>query len=286
MASELARRAQLLSRAARQAADFGQSSDRLEAGRVAQSLEAASRSVQQASRLLHLASLEGRDFVARNAAGRAPGSAAGPGTSPDATLHDPAGRYVHPGTQEEALFQQLVHEFGATNPSGWIGAGNPHYGSGMEMWTNNCGPCSRSFADTFHGKSAAPALGDSRIPPGEGHEMWDALGARPASRLTNTDADPREFSASAYRSLENSLRRQGPGAVAIIGVDWDVPGLPRGHGGGHWFNAYVDHDGTVRWADEQVGQTSGWPPGYTTEIWRVEAVVRTSAHSDWKELTL
>lgn len=287
LASELAQRAQRLSQAASQAASVGRSSNRPEGSQAAQSLEAASRSVQQAAHLLRQVSVAGRDFVARNAGGRAPGHLTGTGPSTDSTLPSEVGvRYVHPGVQEAAMFQQLVGVFGPGNPAGWIGAGNPHYATGMDMWTNNCGPCSRSFADTFHGKSASPALGDSKVPPGEYQEMWDAIGARPASRLTNTDADSHEFSASAYRSLEASLRQEGPGAVAIVGVDWDVKGLPRGHGGGHWFNAYVDDDGTVRWADEQSGQTTGWPPGYKTDIWQVEAVVRPSAHSEWKELTL
>jgi hypothetical protein len=193
---------------------------------------------------------------------------------------------VHPGVQQEARFSQLVGLFGADNPEGWIGAGNPHYGSGLDMWTNNCGPCSRSFADTFHGKSTSPALGDSKVPPGEYQEMWDAVATQPTSKLTNSAEDSRSFSRNAYQAIEQSLQREGPGAVAIIGVDWDVPGLPRGHGGGHWFNAYVDHDGTVKWADEQIGQTAGWPPGYKTDVWQVEAVVRPSADSEWKELVL
>ncbi|GAA2173159.1 hypothetical protein GCM10009784_06420 [Arthrobacter parietis] len=154
------------------------------------------------------------------------------------------------------------------------------------MWTNNCGPCSRSFADTFHGKSARPAPGDSKVPPGEYQEMWDAVGIRPTSKMTNGGSDPAAFTAYAYGALEANLRREGPGAVAIIGVDWDVAGIPRGQGGGHWFNGYVDSGGNVRWADEQTGQTTGWPPGYAADIWQIEAVVRPSADSEWKDLVL
>lgn len=289
LASDLAQRAQRLSQAATQAANVGSGSARLGGAQAAQALHAAARSAQQAAQLLHHVSVAGRGFVSRQA-GRdatstdigASSASAGEGV----TLGAGASRYVHPGAQQEARFSQLVGLFGADNPEGWIGAGNPHYGSGLDMWTNNCGPCARSFADTFHGLSASAALGDSKVPPGECQEMWDAVGTQPMSTLTNSAEDSRAFSARAYEAIEQSLQQQGPGAVAIIGVDWDVPGLPRGHGGGHWFNAYVDHDGTVKWADEQIGQAAGWPPDYPNDIWRAEAVVRPSADSDWKDLVL
>ncbi len=195
-------------------------------------------------------------------------------------------RYVHPGSTVEARFQQMVAIFGATNPSGWIDAGNPLHSSGLDMWMNNCGPCSRSFADTFHGKSAKPAMGDAQVPPGEYEEMWDAVGVTPKCGMINSHAGPEDFQVSAFQALEASLRREGPGAVAIIGVDWDVPGIPRGSAGGHWFNAYVDRDGIVQWADQQNGKLGGWPPHYQNRIWQLEAVVRQSADGEWKELVL
>lgn len=289
LASDLAQRAQRLSQAATQAANAGRGTSRVEGAQAAQALQAASRSAQRAAQLLHQVSVAGRGFVSRNAGGGTGPTHGGASSSSGGTgagFGAGAGRYVHPGAQQEARFSQLVGLFGTDNPEGWIGAGNPHYGSGLDMWTNNCGPCSRSFADTFHGKSASPALGDSKVPPGEYLEMWDAVGTQPTSKLTNSAEDSSAFSATAYQAIEQSLQREGPGAVAIIGVDWDVPGLPRGHGGGHWFNAYVDHDGTVKWADEQIGQTADWPPGYKTDVWQVEAVVRPSADSEWKELVL
>jgi hypothetical protein len=199
---------------------------------------------------------------------------------------DDAKRYVHPGPMVEARFQGLVGTFGPTNPAGWIGAGNPLYSTGALKWMFNCGSCSRAFADTYQGKSVEPAMGDDRDPPGEYQEMWDALGTRPTSHMTNAHANPADFQASAFQALEASLEREGPGAVAIIGVDWDIPGQPREFSGGHWFNAYVDRNGKVKWADLQTGALGDWPPSYKTDIWRIEAVARQYADSPWKELVL
>lgn len=282
-AAELAGQAQRLSTAAARAAAVTRQTSRPEGGQAAAALQAAHRALNQAARHLQQASIAGRSYVARHA-----GSANGQRASPAAPTPAAAkgARYIEPGEHVADRFQQLVGIFGPDNPAGWIDAGNPHYSSGLECWTNNCGPCSRSFADTFQGKSALPALGDTQDPPGEYDEMWDALGVRPTSSMSNKHAHPAAFRESAFQALEASLQREGPGAVAIIGVDWDVPGLPRGEAGGHWFNAYVDQDGTVKWADEQIGQTAGWPPAYKTEIWRIEAVVRSDAGSDWKGLVL
>jgi hypothetical protein len=288
LASELRQSAQSLAHASHAAAHVNRSTRRPEGESAARALDVASRCLQRAAELLHHVSVAGLEYVALHDGGGQRTGGAGGARHVDGRgdLTPAAERYVRPGPQEHALLQQLVSVFGARHPSGWISAGNPHFASGDPMWTNNCGPCSRAFADTFHGKSASPALGDSQVPPGEYDEMWEAVGTRPSSRLTNVGSPPHEFSASAFHQVADSLRREGPGAVAIIGVDWDVEGLPRGHGGGHWLNAYVDVEGTVQWADEQIGQTGGWPPRYRTDIWRVEAVVRPSPDSEWKELPL
>ena len=261
---------------------------------VAAGLYEAAHGLEASANALSAAVQQGRSYIQRTVAGDSGGSASPQhqsdgGDAPadvGAATRDGSGRYVHPGPMVEARFQQLVSIFGATNPSGWIDAGNPNYANGLDMWMNNCGPCSQSFADTFHGKSAMPAMGDAHLPPGEYQEMWDAVGVTPKSRMTNVHAEPADFQASAFQALEASLQREGPGAVAIIGVDWDVPGIPRGQAGGHWFNAYVDSDGTVKWADQQIGKLDGWPPVYQSEIWQLEAVVRPSADEQWKELVL
>lgn len=282
-AAELAGQAQRLSTAAAQAAAVTRQTSRPEGGQAAAALHAAHRALSQAARQLQQASIAGRGYVARHAGG-ATAQRAAP-VAPQSAA-DGSARYIQPGEQVSDRFQKLVGIFGPDNPAGWIDAGNPHYSSGLECWTNNCGPCSRSFADTFQGKSTSPAVGDTRVPPGEYDEMWDALGVRPTSSMTNKHALPAAFRESAFQALEASLQREGPGAVAIVGVDWDIPGVPRGDAGGHWFNAYVGQDGTVKWADEQIGQTAGWPPAYKTDIWRIEAVVRSDANCDWKELVL
>lgn len=204
--------------------------------------------------------------------------------SPDTPID--SNRYVHPDSMVTSRFQTLVDTFGSTNPAGWINAGNPLYSTGDVKWMNNCGSCARSFADTFHGIGFHPAMGDGRIPPGEYSEMWDALGTQPTSKMTNHHAEPAAFRESAHQALAASLRREGVGAVAIIGVDWDVPGVARGAAGGHWFNAYVAQDGMIKWADMQTGKLADWPPRYSSDIWRIEAVVRTSAEAPWKELVL
>lgn len=287
LAAELGHRAQRLSQAANQAASVGSGSNRVESAQTAQALQAASRAAHHAAQMLHQAAVVGRSFVSRHAgAGSGSQQSYTPGDARFTADLGGDSRYIHPGAEIELGFQQLVGEFGADNPEGWITAGNPHYATGHQMWANNCGPCSRSFADTFHGKSATPALADSKVPPGEYQEMWDAVGTRPTSKMTNGGSDPAAFTTNAYAALEANLRREGPGAVAIIGVDWDIAGIPRGQGGGHWFNGYVDRGGNVRWADEQTGQTTGWPPGYSTDIWQIEAVVRPSANSEWKDLVL
>ncbi|GAA2119972.1 hypothetical protein GCM10009824_21250 [Kocuria atrinae] len=259
----------------------------MESAQTAQALHAASKATRQAAQMLHQVAVAGRGFVSRYAG-------AGTGSPQSHTQGDVGStpglggnsRYVPPTPEIESTYQQLVEEFGPDNPERWIAAGNPHYATGLKMWTNNCGPCSRSFADTFHGKSARPALGDSEIPPGEYQEMWDAVGVQPTSKMTNRGLDSAGFTTNAYAALEANLRREGPGAVAIIGVDWDISGVSRKDSGGHWFNAYVDREGNVRWADEQSGETTGWPPGYETAIWQIEAVVRPSADSNWKEIML
>jgi hypothetical protein len=286
-AQQLAGQARLLQTAAARAAAVAQHTARPEGTAAAIALQTAHRAVSEAAQHLHRAAIAGRGFIARHVAGAASPARAADGSSESAS--DSAsigGRYLLPGVAVDARFQQLVSRFGPADPAGWIAAGNPHYATDLPAWTNNCGSCSRSFADTFQGVSVRAALGDADIPPGEYEEMWDALGARPSSRMTNRHAEPASFTVSAFQALEASLLREGPGAVAIIGVDWDRPGFLRGNAGGHWFNAYVDRAGIVRWADEQSGRTSGWPPDYAVGIWQIEAVVRPASGVPWKELVL
>lgn len=98
--------------------------------------------------------------------------------------------------------------------------------------------------------------------------------------------DPSEFTNSAYERLEQRLGKEPPGTTAIVGVAWDVPGVPRTLSGGHWFNAYVDEGGKVRWADEQLGVVGDWPPQYSQDIWSIMATARQSQDSAWKGIDL
>ena len=285
MAQALHHHAQVCSRGAQYAASAVRNEDGTTnhaASHAASALSAAARSVGQAAALLNQAALQGQGFVARTVGGSGHGSSAG--TSPMWA----GSRYLQPPVEQQAKFARVVAAAGAGNPEGWIAYGNPKYTDGEVAWTNNCGPCSRSFADTFQGVSAFAAYGDGKRPPGELAEMWEAVGVRPTACLSNVGrpVDPAAFTAGAFRSLEDQLRAQGPGAAAIVGVDWDHQGVPQGTMGGHWFNAYVDAAGEVRWADEQIARVGRWPPEYATPIWKLEAVARSSGRAPWKEVSL
>ena len=209
-------------------------------------------------------------------------------------------RYIAPTREQQEAFADAVQQHGPTNPDDWIEHGNPNFATGDDPWTNNCGPCSRSFADTYQGGTPIAAHGDSI--GGEGAEMYDILGAQPEPGLTNPPpkeethidpeakeekhTDPKEFTSAAYDTLGERLRQEPPGTVAIVGVDWDFPGVPRNKSGGHWFNAYVDDSGNLRWADEQNGMTADWPPRYDDNIWNLDAMIRNSQDSKWRGLDL
>ena len=209
-------------------------------------------------------------------------------------------RYIAPTREQQEAFADAVQQHGPTNPDDWIEHGNPNFATGDDPWTNNCGPCSRSFADTYQGGNPIAAYGDKV--KGEGSEMYDILGAQPEPGLTNPPpkeethidpgakedghVDPEEFTSAAYDTLGERLRQEPPGTVAIVGVDWDVPEVSRNKSGGHWFNAYVDDSGNLRWADEQFGITADWPPRYDDDIWNLDAMIRNSQDSEWRGLDL
>ena len=199
-------------------------------------------------------------------------------------------RYIAPTREQQKAFADAVQQHGPTNPDGWIEHGNPNLATGDKEWRTNCGPCSRSFADTYQGGTPIAAHGDSI--GGESAEMYDILGASPEPGVTNPrpkedgHVDPEEFTSAAYDTLGERLRQEPPGTTAIVGVDWDVPEVPRNKSGGHWFNAYVDDSGNLRWADEQIGVTADWPPRYNDNIWNLDAIIRNSQESDWRGLDL
>ena len=198
-------------------------------------------------------------------------------------------RYIAPTREQQKAFADAVQQHGPTNPDDWIEHGNPNYAKGKD-WQYNCGPCSRSFADTYQGGTPIAAYGDKVR--GEGSEMYAITGASPEPGVTNPHpkedghVKPKEFTQKTYDIIGKKLSNEPSGTTAIVGVDWDMPGMPRENTGGHWFNAYVDEAGKVRWADEQRGVVADWPPRYGQSIWRADVIIRGSLESKWKGLNL
>ncbi|MFC4245350.1 toxin glutamine deamidase domain-containing protein [Gryllotalpicola reticulitermitis] len=296
LAAQLAQQAGRLNHAAGSAAAATQGSGRPEGTQAAAALQHANKALTQAAQLLHASAVAGKGFVARHAAssGGAKGDF-GPHSSPEfgpgANLEPrppwatPA-RYLAPTVGQQTAFTNAVRGAGAHNVAGWVQSGNPNWGT-SEAWNMNCGPCSRSFADAYQGLGTTAAYGDN-TGLGEEAEMWAALGVGQPLMLDNSShlLPPAAFSSAAYGLLGDKLALEPPGTVAIVGVDWDVPGLGPGASGGHWFNGYVDDSGAVCWADEQSGKYGGWPPSYSSDICSMEAFVREPGTPVWRELKL
>lgn len=294
--AQLAQRAKSLGQAASLTAATARQASRPDGVQAAASLQAAHRATSRAALHLHQAALVGHRFAAAHSTGGAGDIGVGGGDqggqvaprNEAGVKSDASSRYLLPSAAQQSGLTKAVSRFGAKGISSWIGHVNPNYSSGESAWTNNCGSCARAVAATYQGVSTDAATGDAQQPPGEYEEMWSALGIRPTTSLANEGrgTKPDNFTTDAYSTLEARLRQERPGAVAIIGVDWDHPRLPQGEAGGHWFNAYVDEFGAVRWADGQPGQEGAWPPGYAVPICRLEAVVRSSSGEPWKEIVL
>ncbi len=303
MAQELRGRAQALQAAsARAAVEARATQSGTSLVQVANAFAAAARLCGQASASLVGASREGQSFIRRtvgggSAHGEGPaGSAAGDPTGADPTSpagpagtgHAPGpgsgGRYVRPDESDVAAFAERVATVGAHNPSEWIGLGNrPRYDAGEE-WQNNCGPCSRSFADAYQGVGAEPALGTAF---GEGAEMWAALGVAPPAGLRNDGSStPADFTDRAYARLADALRSAPAGTAVIVGVDWYYEEVVGDVPTGHWFNAFVDDHGQLLWADEQTGELGPWPPDFPVPIWNMDAVMRENGGAQWTAVTL
>ncbi|MFE7296910.1 toxin glutamine deamidase domain-containing protein, partial [Streptomyces sp. NPDC057579] len=63
----------------------------------------------------------------------------------------------------------------------------------------------------------------------------------------------------AYVTIANYLAQIGPGASAVVEVNWN-------DGGTHQFNAVVDHNGGTSWADAQTGQEAELHSGNVAQI--------------------
>lgn len=203
-------------------------------------------------------------------------------SSRDATPTEPSwvtSDHIAPTPEQQHAFAEAV-ELGPHRPELWIDLGNPNRSSGSAAWTRNCGPCARSFADAFQGREAFAAYGDGRPNPSESLEMWRALGTQsPPLHVNVGRMDPDDFTADAYARLESDLLQEGPGAVAIVGIDW------HSGNGGHFFNAYVNPAGDVWWADLQSGELAPWPPPYLQRIHQIDAVTRGTGADTWNEVT-
>ena len=72
-------------------------------------------------------------------------------------------RDLAPTREQKEAFADTVRQHDPTNPDGWIEHGNPNYATGRRACRNNCGSCSRSFADTYQGGTPIAAHGDSKF---------------------------------------------------------------------------------------------------------------------------
>ncbi len=134
----------------------------------------------------------------------------------------------------------------AHSPQGWIKHINPRYGTDLP-WGVNCGDCSRSFLEVFHGTSISPAAGELKRAGGWGEDkemsQWAGVNAK---KMSN------------FQEVFTFIGSSPAGTCAIVGNMWDTK-----DGGGHWYNVYKGDDGQVHVADAQQGWTrpasSGFP---------------------------
>ncbi len=186
-------------------------------------------------------------------------------------------RYLRPSQETTDLLLSDVAAVGRSDIAGYVGRMNPLLEVGGE-WANNCGPCSRAFADIFQGVETRVAPGD--VLQGEGWEMRAATSTNPTPLHFDPalDIDTSAFSSRAYSAVSDAAKTLPDGSALIVGVDWAGPG-------GHWFNAVVD-GGELKWVDAQIGEVGGWPPGYGSSIRTIDVVHRPDGSSPWKELDL
>ena len=219
---------------------------------------------------------------------------------PGQQRHDVEPTRYNPGDPTGSLLQRLKAKIAGDplrNVEDWITEGNPHFSTGHPAATNNCGDNSRAFADNLQGGEPRIANGDLKTKvnkhgieepkPGEYDEMYQYTGVQPdAIRVNDANGNPvvgaqnpAAYTDGANQAIYNALNGQPPGTAAIIYGHWTRlnPDAPET---AHWFNAFVDVDGTVRWADMQSGRISDWPPKYGNTFQRLEAVVRRPG-GDW-----
>lgn len=183
-------------------------------------------------------------------------------------------RYIRPTPTDARLLDEALA--GNLDDIGsWLERVNPRYADGAD-WQNNCGPCSRAFADTFQGVEPRVAPGD--LNRGESWEMHDWAGVTPTTVHAPDPAKLTEFTQDSWAKVAANAQGLPDGSTLIIGVDWEG-------GQGHWFNAVVQN-GQVKWVDAQIAETLPWPPTYGTNITGIDVVYRPTGADPWKELDL
>lgn len=140
----------------------------------------------------------------------------------------------HPGLYARAETREPTTTDPLESPGGWVEQRNPDFATDPRRW-HNCGDCARATELRWRGidAEAAPKIGDETNAV---MDEWSQGDRVPAS----------------FEGIGDTLRELGPGASAIVGVDWH-------DGGGHWFNT-VNDGGVITAADGQTGGYERWPP--------------------------
>lgn len=152
------------------------------------------------------------------------------------------GEYVEPGAASAS-----VERF--TDPREFVGRINPHRDGGENAYQVNCADCARSVEATWRGR--AEVAGGLADPDAEGEdpsrtEQWYG----------------RTFRSATPDEVGRILATAGPGASALVEVQYTVDEYGIAKGYGHAFNA-VNLEGHILLVDGQVGQVetwSRWPP--------------------------
>ena len=188
-------------------------------------------------------------------------------------------RYLRPTVGQTEELRKLVNEYGSENLAAYLSKVNPRYADGP-LWSQNCGPCSRAFADVYQGVETRVAPGDRD--QGEQAEMFRWAQTSPTTWAVPTTTTPREFATAAWAEIDTAAALLPDRSVLIIGVEW-ADGV-EGSAGGHWFNA-LRRDGELMWVDAQSGDYGPWPPPFE-EVTGFDVIYRSGQREAWQELRI
>lgn len=144
----------------------------------------------------------------------------------------------HPGLYDRAGTTEPTSVAPLQNPATWIGDVNPGFQS-IPGRDNNCGDCSRASELRWRG-----------VETQAGQNTDPTSGGEPMSAMTSWERGERI--PATFQEIQDTLTALGPGASAIVGVDWTG-------GGGHWFNAF-NVGGVPMASDSQNTTLQPWPP--------------------------